>query len=96
MNNPKIVSIFSGVGGIDSGFEQVGFQTVFALDIWEKACESLKKNFPNCEVVCGDIAKIDFTKIKKKHQTIDGLVGGPPCPPFSKSRFYRKEKNNTN
>ena len=89
---PKIVSIFSGVGGIDFGFEQAGFETVFALDIWERACESLKLNLPQCEVVCDDIVNIDFKAIKKKHPTIAGVVGGPPCPPFSKSRFYRKEK----
>lgn len=89
---PKIVSVFSGVGGIDFGFEEAGFETIFASDIWERACDSLKVNFPNSEVVCNDIVNIDFKKIKKTHRSIDGLVGGPPCPPFSKSRFYRKEK----
>ncbi|RTY76231.1 DNA cytosine methyltransferase [Flavobacterium sp. LS1R10] len=89
---PKIVSVFSGVGGIDFGFEQSGFETVFASDIWDRACESLKVNFPSSEVVCDNIENIDFKKIKKTHKSIDGLVGGPPCPPFSKSRFYRKEK----
>jgi len=89
---PKIVSVFSGVGGIDLGFEKAGFETVFATDIWNIACESLKANFPNSEIVCDTIENIDFKKIKKKYKFIDGLVGGPPCPPFSKSRFYRKEK----
>lgn len=88
----KIVSIFSGVGGIDAGFEKAGFETVFATDIWSMACESLKINYPGAEVVCDTIEKIDFSSVKQKHGTIDGLVGGPPCPPFSKSRFYRKEK----
>jgi len=90
---PKIVSIFSGVGGIDFGFEEAGFETIFASDIWDRACDSLKLNFPNSEVICEDIVNIDFKKIKKTHKLIDGLVGGPPCPPFSKSRFYRKEKD---
>ena len=89
---PTIVSIFSGVGGIDFGFEKAGFQTVFASDIWDKACESLKANFPKAEIDCDSIENIDFKKLKKKYKEIDGLVGGPPCPPFSKSRFYRKEK----
>ena len=93
MTKPKIVSIFSGVGGIDFGFEQAGFKTVFATDIWDRACESLRKNFPDCDVVCDDIVNIDFKKILTKHGKIDGLVGGPPCPPFSKSRFYRTEKD---
>ncbi len=89
---PKIVSVFSGVGGIDFGFEKAGFETVFASDIWDRACESLKVNFPNAEIICDNIENIDFKVIKKLHIQIDGLVGGPPCPPFSKSRFYRKEK----
>jgi DNA (cytosine-5)-methyltransferase 1 len=93
MNKPKIVSIFSGVGGIDIGFDVAGFKTVFATDIWDLACESFKQNFIDCEVVCDDIVNIDFKSIKLKYGEIDGLVGGPPCPPFSKSRFYRTEKN---
>lgn len=89
---PKIVSVFSGVGGIDFGFEEAGFQTIFATDHWEKACDSLKVNFPKSEVVCDDIVNVNFKKIKTQHKSIDGFIGGPPCPPFSKSRFYRKEK----
>lgn len=90
---PKIVSIFSGAGGIDTGFHKAGFETVFATDIWDVACKSLKENFPKAEVQCGDVKDINFKSIREKYQNIDGLVGGPPCPPFSKSRFYRKEKN---
>lgn len=89
---PKIVSIFSGVGGIDTGFHSAGFDTVFANDNWEVACNSFKANYPNTEVVCSSIADIDFNGIREKYGPIDGLVGGPPCPPFSKSRFYRTDK----
>jgi DNA (cytosine-5)-methyltransferase 1 len=89
---PKIVSIFSGAGGIDLGFDKAGFETVFASDIWSKACETLAINFPDAEVVCDSIVNLDFRRIKVEHGPIDGLVGGPPCPPFSKSRFYRVEK----
>lgn len=92
MNKPKIVSIYSGAGGIDIGFEKSGFKTIFATDIWKKACDTLKNNFQDSEVICNDIEKIDFKKIKNKHKKINGLVGGPPCPPFSKSRFYIKDK----
>lgn len=90
---PKIVSIFSGVGGIDAGFEKAGFKTIFATDLWKIACESLKKNYPQAETVCDNIVNIDFHKVRQKYGPIAGLVGGPPCPPFSKSRFYRKEKD---
>ena len=89
---PKIVSIFSGAGGIDCGFRSEGFETIFANDNWQIACDSFKENYPEAEVVCDSIANIDFNAIREKYGTIDGLVGGPPCPPFSKSRFYRTEK----
>ena len=92
MSRPTIVSLFSGVGGVDSGFEKAGFQTLFATDIWSLACESLKENFPKAEVVTADIKDINFKEIKKQFKSIDGVVGGPPCPSFSKSRFYRTEK----
>ena len=52
---PKIVSIFSGVGGIDFGFEEAGFETIYASDIWDRACDSLKVNFPKSDVVCDEI-----------------------------------------
>lgn len=89
----KLVSLFSGCGGIDIGFERAGFKTVFATDIWNLACVTIKNNFPEAEVLCDDIQNIDFKIIKNNHSNIDILTGGPPCPPFSKSRFYRKEKS---
>ena len=89
----KLVSLYSGCGGIDIGFERAGFETVFATDIWNLACNTLEKNFSNAEVVCDDIQNIDFTRVSRTHKNIDVLTGGPPCPPFSKSRFYRKEKS---
>jgi DNA (cytosine-5)-methyltransferase 1 len=92
MKKPIIVSSFSGAGGIDIGFDNAGFETIFASDIWDVATETLKKNFKNTEVVTANIEDIDFKKILDKYGYIDGFVGGPPCPPFSKSRFYRKEK----
>lgn len=89
---PQIVSIYSGVGGIDVGFRNAGFKTVFANDNWDIACESFRVNFPETEVICSNITEINFKSVKKKYGQIDGLVGGPPCPPFSKSRFYRTDK----
>ena len=88
----NIVSIFSGAGGIDSGFERAGFKTVFATDVSPECCLSFEANFPSTEVICDDIKNINFTSVKRKYKNIDGLVGGPPCPSFSKSRFYIKDK----
>jgi DNA (cytosine-5)-methyltransferase 1 len=89
---PNIVSLFSGVGGIDAGFKKAGFKTIVATDISELFCKSFKKNFKESKIINADVRKVNFKYIKKKFPRIDGIVGGPPCPPFSKSRFYIKEK----
>lgn len=88
INKPKVVSLFSGAGGLDIGFEQAGFRTVFATDIWDVACDTLRKNNTAEEVYCGDVRDIDFKSIKKKVGEIDCLIGGPPCPPYSQTRHY--------
>ena len=92
MKYPKVVSLFSGVGGIDQGFYKAGFKTIFANDNYKIACQSFNKNFSDVELVCDDIKNIDFKNILDNKNIIDGVIGGPPCPSFSKSRFYLKDK----
>ncbi len=71
------VSLFSGCGGIDLGFRQVGFKTVFANDINEDACETYSQNLG--KITLGDIRTIELPKIKNP----DVLTAGFPCQPFS-------------
>lgn len=85
----KIISLFSGAGGIDIGFKKAGFKTVLATDNWKIACETLEVNKISHNIIHNDIREIEFLKYKNK---IDCVVGGPPCPPYSKSRFYIKTK----
>jgi len=88
MRTPTIVSLFSGAGGLDVGFHKAGFHTVYASDVWDVACETLKKNSMADDVECIDVREIDFKKLKEKHGEIDCLIGGPPCPPYSQTRHY--------
>jgi DNA (cytosine-5)-methyltransferase 1 len=88
---PKIFSIFSGAGGLDIGFRRAGFDIALSTDYWQPACNTLEKNGFN-DTICDDISNIDFKTLAKKNGPIDGVIGGPPCPPFSKSRFYLKNK----
>lgn len=88
INKPKIISLFSGAGGLDIGFEKAGFRTVYATDVWQTACDTLQKNNMADEVFCGDVRDIDFKSLKEKYGDIDCLIGGPPCPPYSQTRHY--------
>jgi DNA (cytosine-5)-methyltransferase 1 len=93
---PNVLSIFSGGGGIDCGFKKAGFDICLSTDFWSPACNTLEKNKVGKFIVCDDIRKIDYDECLKsigmKKTDIDVLAGGPPCPAYSKSRFYRTEK----
>ena len=92
----KVLSIFSGGGGIDCGFKNAGYDICFSTDFWKPACDTLELNKVGRLVRCADIRKVDYgaelAKIDLTVSDIDVLVGGPPCPAYSKSRFYWKDK----
>ena len=75
----KVCSLFSGIGGIDLGFVQAGFEIVWANEIDKYAAETYKNNLDKSALVVGDIKKIDATKIPD----FDILVAGFPCQSFS-------------
>ena len=89
MQKLKLVSLFSGGGGLDIGLDAAGFETLFANDIVPQCCETLKHNLPPKAVVrCQDIQTLSAEEIRKDiglkdEETIDVLAGGPPCQAFS-------------
>lgn len=77
----KIVSLFSGCGGLDLGFEQVGnYRTVWANDFKHEACETFRNHFGNV-IIEGDIEKID--PYGNDVPDCDIVLGGFPCQDFS-------------
>ena len=98
----KIATLFSGAGGLDSGFVKTGkFENQIANDILQAPAETYCKNHNTtiqtadefnehpklpCYVV-GDVSKVDFGPLKE----IDCIIGGPPCQDFSITRGSRKE-----
>lgn len=91
----SLVSLFSGCGGLDLGLENAGFKTLFATDN-DKHCNiTYKQNFPSTHFDLRrikDISREELLSVLGGNATgIDLLAGGPPCPSFSKSRFYRKD-----
>jgi DNA (cytosine-5)-methyltransferase 1 len=79
--NPRIVSVFSGCGGLDLGFHLEGYKTVWANDFSKSACESFRNYFGDV-IHEGDITQIDPYK-NKNIPDCDLVLGGFPCQDFS-------------
>lgn len=77
---PRILSLFSGCGGLDLGFHQQGYTTVWANDINEWAVHTFRRNFGNV-IAEGDIETID--PYASSVPDCDLILGGFPCQDFS-------------
>ena len=77
MTQVKTVSLFSGCGGSDLALAKLGFDIVWANDIWEPACLTYQDNIPNATIECGDITTF------KSFPQADLLVGCYPCQGFT-------------
>jgi DNA (cytosine-5)-methyltransferase 1 len=76
----KLLELFAGAGGLAIGMERAGFESVLLNELDKHACNTLRKNRPDWNVVEGDISKISFTQYRDQ---IDILSGGFPCQSFS-------------
>lgn len=90
----KTISLFSGIGGLDFGFEAAGFETRLALELNRHACETIRLNRPDWEIIEDDVNKVDssdlLTRAGLKVGEADILIGGPPCQPFSKAGYWAR------
>jgi len=87
----RCVSLFSGTGGMDLGLSRAGFDVVFASDLDERCAESHKANELSDNFYLGSVDDLPGAQLDVfRPGDIDLLAGGPPCPPYSKSRFYRQ------
>ena len=78
MSKPKVVSLFSGCGGMDLGFKHAGYELVWANDFEKAACDTYSMNLGE-HIVYGDITELDLKKIPD----CDVMIGGFPCQDFS-------------
>mgnify|MGYP003238938343 FL=1 len=80
----RVVSLFSGAGGLDLGFIKAGHQILWANDLYIDAVETYRKNIGN-HIVCEDISKISTSDIPD----CDIVIGGFPCQGFSVANTKR-------
>ena len=78
----KILSLFSGVGGLDLGFERAGFDIVEANEIDKSTYKTFEYNFPDTKLFKKSIKKLNEDEINFK---VDGIIGGPPCQSWSEA-----------
>ena len=88
----RAISLFSGIGGLDFGFEEAGFTTLIALERDRHSCATLRLNRPKWEVLESDVNHVASSDLLHRAGIRAGepdiLVGGPPCQPFSKSGYW--------
>lgn len=78
----KVISLFSGCGGLDLGFERAGFDITVANEFDKNIWETFKVNHPNTKLIEGDIRNI---KEEDFPSEVDGIIGGPPCQSWSEA-----------
>lgn len=85
-NEFKVISLFSGCGGLDLGFEKAGFEIPIANEYDKSIWETYEANHPNTKLIKGDIRDI---KAEDFPADVDGIIGGPPCQSWSEAGSLR-------
>lgn len=78
----KVISLFSGCGGLDLGFEKAGFEIPIANEFDKNIWDTFKINHPKTKLIEGDIRNIKEDDFPSE---VDGIIGGPPCQSWSEA-----------
>ena len=83
----KIISLFSGAGGMDIGFGMAGFDIAVAVELDSACCDTLRTNSPSRPIINKDIRKVSGEEILRAAGLEKGeaalVIGGPPCQSWS-------------
>ena len=85
MSEITAVSLFTGAGGMDIGFEHAGVSILCANELNRDACDTYAANHPEVRLIRGDLA--EHMDELKQYRGVDLVFGGPPC------QGYPEEKN---
>lgn len=91
MTKLRVISLFTGAGGLDLGFEAAGYETAVAVEMDARCVSTLRAN-RSWPIIDRDALTVPTLEIlaagRLKAGQADVLIGGPPCQPFSKSGFW--------
>lgn len=99
---PRIVSLFSGAGGLDLGFRQAGFSIAVAVDSSSAAIRTHKRNFSKTFGIVADLSRLKpsalIKRIGNRLQVGEriAVIGGPPCQGFSRANTGAKSDDPRN
>ena len=86
----NLISLFSGCGGLDLGFERAGFSIPVANEFDKKIWDTYKANHPHTHLIENDVRKIKKEDILPYIDgEVDGIIGGPPCQSWSEAGALR-------
>ena len=87
IHKPTSLELFAGAGGLALGVEMAGFDTIGLIEYDADACDTLRKNRPEWNIIHDDIANISCLNVEEyfniKKGELDLLSGGAPCQAFS-------------
>lgn len=93
MARPTIISLYTGAGGLDYGFEAAGFDTRVAVELDHDCCETLRQS-RGWTVIERSIYEVPSEEILEAGKLKPGeaslVIGGPPCQPFSKAGYWAR------
>lgn len=85
----KTIDLFSGAGGLTTGFHLAGFESLCAIDVNAKALATYKHNYANTKIVHQDIREVNPLDLRLslglRREELTALIGGPPCQGFSRN-----------
>lgn len=91
---PKVISLFSGAGGLDYGLEAAGFRLGAGVEMDADCVATLLESRGDWPVLCRSIFDVPTQELldlsASKKGDIDLVAGGPPCQPFSKSGYWAR------
>jgi len=90
----KLISLFSGCGGLDLGFERAGFEIPVANEFDKTIWETFEANHQNTHLIKGDVKQVTTEDIVpflnlKDREELTGIIGGPPCQSWSEAGALR-------